>query len=186
MIKVIVLTISFVFGISNMVSSSDVINDTDITGEVFPELKAKNLSGEEVILPEVLMGKVTLVLIAFERDAQKILDSWLEPFNMKFKDYEDVDFYEIPMLKRRWKLISRYIDGGMRSGIPQEKHGNVMTYYGDINKYRDILDMRDKSTGYVFLIDKEGKIRWSQSGYADESRLENLFENVIVFLNKGK
>ncbi|MFC1563637.1 hypothetical protein ACFL6G_01815 [candidate division KSB1 bacterium] len=158
------------------VQSQNIDEKKNLIGMPFPSMKVKALSGKTVQYPVSLKGKVTLILIAFERNTQEKIDTWMMPFIEKYDKADDVLFYEIPMLKRRWKLMSPVIDRGMRSGIPSERHGNVTTFYGNINKYRKLLNMDDTSDAYVFLLDKNGIIQWHISGSATEERLRLLYE----------
>lgn len=149
-----------------------------LTDTLFPTLSAKTLAGTEITYPDDIKGKVSLILIAFERNTQRVLDSWINPFQKEFQTESGVQFFEIPMLKRRWIIMSPIIDGGMRSGIPEEKHGNVTTFYGDIDKYCEKLLIEDKSDGYVFLLDKTGRIQWYNRGLATPEKLTLLFQKI--------
>lgn len=153
-------------------------------GSPFPRLKAETLSGIKVIYPDDVQGKVTLLLLAFKRETQQKIDSWLEAFLDEFSADTSVQFFEIPMLAKRWKLLAPIIDGGMRSGIPREKHGSVTTFYGDINSYRELLSMKDTSDCFVFLLDKEGTIQWRSHGAADGEKLRGLFEKIRYLQSK--
>ena len=70
--------------------------------------------------------------------------------------------------------MSGFIDGGMRSGIPPERHDHVATFYGDSSRFREALDMEDLESAYVFLVDGEGHVLWRASGWATPRRLEDL------------
>ena len=147
-----------------------------IVGKKFPTIRAESLSGKEVTLPDDISSETALIGIAFVRKAQLMLDSWLEPF-------EDVckgeSIYEVPMIEGAfWKIFSGFIDGGMRAGIPEDKHDNVMTFYGNASEIRKELDMDDKSLGYVFLLDDDGIIQFSGKGYAEEKELEKMMSKI--------
>ncbi|MCI0496561.1 mitochondrial ATPase complex subunit ATP10 [candidate division KSB1 bacterium] len=160
---------------------------TDKTiGMPFPELKAETLSGIEIKYPDDIKGKITLILMAFKRETQRKIDSWLEPFSKAFESDTSVQFFEIPMLAGAWKLMSPIIDGGMRSGIPKGKHGNVTTFYGNVNKYCELLGIEDKSDGYVFLLDQNGVIQWRSSSFATEENLRELFDKIESLSNPFK
>ena len=147
-------------------------------GMEFPELKAETLSGIDMKYPDDVKGKITLILMAFKRETQQKIDSWLEPFSKAFENDTSVQFFEIPMLARPWRLMSPIIDGGMRSGIPKHKHGNVTTFYGNVNKYCELLSIEDKSDGYVFLLDKKGVIQWRSNGFSTKEKLKELFDKI--------
>ena len=153
----------------------NVENIEAITGIRFPIIRARTLSKKQVVFPDNTEGFITLILIAFRRQAQAMIDSWLEPYEKEFREIQDFTFYEIPMIGGMWaRMFSSAIDGGMRSGIPSQKHGNVATYYGSIEKYRQILAMDDINLGYVFLLDKNGIIRWTGRGFADSEQTREM------------
>ena len=175
----ITLIILLFFITTNFLSAQENTTMTDKTiGMEFPELKAETLSGIDMKYPDDVKGKITLILMAFKRETQQKIDSWLEPFSITFENDTTVDFFEIPMLAGAWKLMSPIIDGGMRSGIPKQKHGNVTTFYGNVNKYCELLGIEDKSDGYVFLLDKNGVIQWRSNGFATDEKLKELFNNI--------
>ncbi len=146
----------------------------NLIGRHFPEVKSKTLAGEVITLPEVAEGKVTLICIAFIRSAQSMLDSWAEPFEREFRKDSMFAIYEIPMINAAWKVFSWMIDSGMRGGIPVEKHGNVVTYYGDYSTYQEVLGMEDTNFAYVYLLDQMGFIRWKGKGFSSQETLKEL------------
>lgn len=175
-IALIVLLISLTFNLAS-VQENKTMKDKTI-GMEFPELEAETLSGIDMKYPDDVKGKITLILMAFKRETQRKIDSWLGPFSKAFENDTTANFFEIPMLASAWKLMSPIIDGGMRSGIPKQKHGNVTTFYGNVNKYCELLSIEDKSDGYVFLLDKNGVIQWRSNGFASEEKLKELFVNI--------
>jgi hypothetical protein len=144
-------------------------------GKKFPEIKDDSLANTPVLLPDAAKGKVTLVTVAFLRESQSQLDSWLDPFFKKYGGNPKYTFYEVPMLSRGYKFMRFMIDGGMRAGIPQAKHKNVVTMYGDIEKYIKELNL-DPRYGYAFLLDREGIIRWQGQGFATPETSKELFD----------
>ena len=144
-------------------------------GKKFPEVKDDSLANTPVTLPDAARGSVALITVAFLRESQSQLDSWLEPFVARYGKKQGFTFYEVPMLARGYKFMRFMIDGGMRAGIPQEKHKNVVTMYGDIEKYIQALNL-DARSGYAFLLDKEGIIRWQGQGFSNPETLKNLFD----------
>ena len=145
-----------------------------VIGDKFPEIKAKTLSGEEIVLPEYSLGKTSLVGVAFVRGAQGMLDSWIKPFE---KRCDSDRVYEVPMIAGFfWRIFSGFIDEGMKSGIPAEKHDNVATFYGDTEKFKEKLSIEDDGLGYVFLLDKEGIIRFKGEGYADDRGIGEMLK----------
>ncbi len=154
-------------------ATMDAVKNPNI-GKKFPVVNAKTLAGQETTIPDDAAGKVTLVAVAFARESQAQLDSWLNPFYEKFGSREDSMFYEVPMISGGYKFMKMIIDGGMRGGLPEFKHKHVVTMYGDVDTYLQGLSL-DKSNGYAFLLDREGIIRWQDQGFSNAETLDSLF-----------
>jgi len=144
-------------------------------GRKFPVVKAKTLAGQETTVPDDAAGKVTLVCVAFLRESQSQLDSWLNPFYEKFGSRDDIMFYEVPMIAGGYRFMKPIIDGGMRGGLPEFKHKHVVTMYGDVQSYQQALGL-DARSGYAFLLDREGTIRWQAQGFSSPATLVSLFQ----------
>lgn len=143
-------------------------------GKKFPNVTSDSLAGSKESIPETCRGKVALVTVAFMRESQEQLDSWLNPFYKKFGESEKYTFYEIPMISSGYKFMKPIIDGGMRGGLPAFKHKHVITMYGDVQQYLKALNL-DPRYGYAFLLDREGVIRFQAQGFASEQILQELF-----------
>jgi hypothetical protein len=128
----------------------------------FPTIKAQTLSGKNIELP--VSGKTQLLVIAFERQAQSQADAWYKFWQQNLQS-SSTSFYEVPMISTFWRWASGWIDGGMRSGVPVEKHPFVATYYGPLNDYFRQMNVKDKSKVYVFLIGPSGQILCRASGF---------------------
>jgi hypothetical protein len=144
-------------------------------GKKFPDITAESLAKTRESIPKSAKGKVALITVAFLRESQPQLDSWLEPFVEKFGSREEFTFYEVPMISSGYKFMRSVIDGGMRAGIPKEKHKHVMTMYGDVEKYMNALNL-DSRFGYAFLLDQEGVIKWQGQGFSTPETLKELFD----------
>jgi hypothetical protein len=144
-------------------------------GKRFPDVIAESLAKTRESIPESAKGKVALIAVAFLQQSQSQLDSWLGPFGERFGGKEGFTFYEVPMISSGYKFMRLIIDSGMRGGIPREKHKNVVTMYGDVEKYMKELNLEARF-GYAFLLDKEGIIRWQGQGFATPESLKELFE----------
>lgn len=159
-------------GVQAMSGDQYMMDEKNI-GKRFPNVTASSLAGTKESIPESCRGKVTLVTVAFLRENQGQLDSWLNPFYERFGNDPRFMFYEIPMISSGYKFMKIIIDGGMRAGLPSFKHKHVVTMYGDVEKYISELSL-DPRYGYAFLLDRDGAIRFQAYGYATPQRLQEL------------
>ncbi len=143
----------------------------------FPKVKGRSLSGKKVTFPKDVEGEVVLIGIAFKREAQEMLDSWIDYFDILCEGKKDI--YEIPMIESSiWKIFSPIINRGMRSGIPEERHDKVVTHYGGVSDVKEQLEIEDEDLGYVFLLDEHGQILFKGEGYADKEEKKELLEHI--------
>lgn len=152
-------------------------------GKKFPAVRAETLEGRKTFVPDDAAGRVTLVAVAFLRENQPQLDSWLNPFYEKFGSREDIMFYEVPMIAGGYRFMKMIIDGGMRGGLPEFKHKHVVTMYGDVASYQRELDL-DPRSGHAFLLDRQGRIRWQAEGFSTPEKLSGLFEATQALLDR--
>jgi len=171
--------LTLIMGVLSMASIGNAIvqpGSRSVIGTTFPALTADSLAGDTVTIPDPAKGKITLVVMSFKRDSQSQNDSWLGPFENEFGKKQDYFFYEVPMIRRRFVFMAPLIDSGMRSAIPDEKHKNVVTYYGDVEPYKRALKIEDIYLGYAFLLDRRGIIRWQGQGLAKPGDIKALLE----------
>ena len=67
-------------------------------GVSFPRLAARDLDGREVTLPAGLPGERNVVLIAFRRDQQKLVDSWVPWLEQRAAADPRLRFVELPAM----------------------------------------------------------------------------------------
>ena len=141
----------------------------------FPEVEGKNLESKSYKLPYDLEGDLNVVLVPFQRWHQNLVDSWgayLENITQRFAG---VKFYEVPSLSRGYKMMSFVIDGGMRAGIlSKEVRERTITIYINKSTFKKALEIPNEQTIYLFLVDKNGKILWRESGVYDDLKAEKL------------
>ncbi len=150
------------------------IMSSQVKSQQFPRIEAETLSKKQVVFPQDTQGQFALLLIAFRRQTQGEVDSWLNPFIEDFSNHQQVTFYEIPMISGNWKWMSGWIDSGMRSGVAEYKHDHVATYYGPLKSYFQHFEVDDVRRVYVFLLDKQGHILWRETGRANQNKYQEL------------
>ena len=81
--------------------------------ESFEELAARNLEGTAVELPAGFTGEHNLVMVAFRREQQTAVDSWIAWYTSVADAYPGLRAYEVPVIATRWSPARSMIDGGM-------------------------------------------------------------------------
>ncbi len=154
-------------------------------GDLFPEIKGELLSSTMITLPDHCKGKVSVLIIAFKRGTQPQIDKWTKPLLKEFNDYSYFRFIEVPMISNLYNWVSHYIDNGMRGGIAESMHNNVMTYYGPLESYFNYFDVQDKKLCYIYLLDKEGIIQFIAKGEPNREHLTVLLQKIKILFKKA-
>jgi hypothetical protein len=142
-----------------------------VSSEVtFPDVGARDLEGLDVRLPEAFVGDRNVVIVAFQRQHQSLVDSWVPWLEERAADDPGLRFYELPTIGRMWAPMRRFIDGGMAAAIRvPEILQRTLTVYGDVSRLTRPLGIEDRSTIAIVLTDRSGRVRWTGSGGFDES-----------------
>lgn len=146
----------------HVLSCSEPFVNRDPSGESFPQVRGQSLDGKTWNLPSEFAQKESVVLLGYVQDAQFDIDRWLIGLDMRSAE---VAIYELPTIKGMIpRLISEKINQGMRSGIPQELWGGVITLYEDGEKVQRFTGNERPRNARVILLDREGTVRF----FADE------------------
>lgn len=138
------------------------------TTETFPHVRARNLEGLDVEVPDAFVGDRNVVVIAFQRNHQRLVDSWMPWFEAQAADDPGVRFYELPTIGRIWAPVRNFIDGGMAAAIRDPVVlRRTLTIYGDLNHVTRPLGIEDRSTITLLLVDGSGAVLWRGAGGFD-------------------
>lgn len=148
-----------------------------ILNKDFPNLTAETLSGKTINFPKDTKGKYTIICVAFSDDAQAKVDTWTKAVLEKYPKNE-VNFFEVPMLKKGLRFMRGIIDGGMRRGVPTSLHDKVATFYGSLEPYKTQLMMTNNDDVYLYLLDTNGKIVHISDASANTEKLTILFSKI--------
>jgi hypothetical protein len=86
------------------------------------------------------------------------------------------------MMSGGYKIISGIIDGGMRGGVPHALHDFVASYYGNLDNYISYLNIKKDKNCYLFLLDKNGIIKFKTESAINANKLQELEKNVAALL----
>ena len=145
----------------------------------FPTVTARNLHGRQVTLLAGLQGKERVLLIAFQRWQQSLIDSWVPFLGRLEQDNPDLRYYELPVIRALPWLARSFIDGGMRAGIPDPTaRERTLTLYLDKRAFRAALDLPDEENIYLLLVDSQNQVRWRTRGAYTVEKGEALLARI--------
>lgn len=154
---------------------------------MFPRLAARPLEGAGVTVPDAFEGDCNVVMVAFRREQQEAVDTWVPWLGDLASSDPGVRLYELPTIGVQWRPARPVIDGGMASAIRDEAtRRRTLTVYTDTRRATDALAIRDTGTITVLLVDGSGTIRWGTTGaFRDEAR-DSLAEAIEAARRDGE
>ena len=152
----------------------------------FPRLEVQALDRTMVLLPDSAEGFVTLLGFAFRMALQDDLTTWLLPYADEFGGDSLFRAYEVPMMGNGMavRLLRGTIDRSMRRSIPEHQHRYVLPVYADYREFEAALDMEDHSVVHMFLLDRQGRIRWRGQGPPSDGDIPVLFARARVLASE--
>jgi len=142
---------------------------------LFPTIEGRNLERRELVLPGDFAGERNIVLVAFRQRQQREVNSWLPALGVMRREAGNVEVYEIPTLHRGWTPLRGWIDGGMRSGIPDRSTREAtITVYINKAPFKAALGITSESRIHVLLLDGEGRVVHRELGSATPAGVQRL------------
>lgn len=150
---------------------------------MFPTVQAKNLEGRTFTLPEDLEGELSCVVVAFHRQHQQLVDTWLPRIAELAEQHPELRYYEMPTISRRWATGRAFIDGGMAQAIAdREARERTVTVYANVRPIVAALGLANTDTITTVLVDMRGEIVWQATGPMTEESARDLEAAVIAQL----
>ena len=131
----------------------------------FPQIRARSLEREHYDLPGEFEARRNVAVVAFRREQQQLVDTWL-PFLLTLEaGHDDLRVYEIPAISQRWAPARWFIDGGMAVGIADRQAcARTLTSYTDVGLVQRALGLSDDATIATVLTGRDGRITWMTTG----------------------
>ncbi len=141
----------------------------------FPALRVRDLEGVDYVIPDELPGGPHVIILAFQRWHQTIVEQWKGPLETIAERHPGTEVWEVPSLSRGWRLFRSSIDGGMRAGIPDATvRRHTLTTYTDLDALAGALRLGRLETVYVFVVGCDGEVHWRGEGEPTVAALEAL------------
>ncbi len=164
------LTAALLATLAAPLDATEVLDRREDRPGVFPVIAAETLRERKVRLPDELKGERNLLLVAYEREQQQDVDTWLAVLDTFALKPPAFAYYELPTISSGMRWMRAVIDGGMRQGIPDRaQRDRTITLYLDVDWFRTQIGTADRDDIAALLVDREGTILARWFGRYDEA-----------------
>jgi ATP10 protein len=141
----------------------------------FPKVSGSNLNEKVFNLPADFEGERNIVFVAFQQWHQSQVDSWMPATKKIAESNKTLRFYEIPALSAMLPIARKFIDNGMRGGIPDKAvRAITITLYINKENFRAWLNLANEKQIYILVVDKKGNVLWREEGAFTEEKGKSL------------
>ena len=130
----------------------------------FPEVVTRDLLDAERTLPADLPAERTLVVVAFFRQQQSEVDTWLPALRDAVRTH-GVGLVEVPVVSGVWSTLEDQVTNAMKASIPEEADRRATPpYFGDPEPFLDALGLPGTDEIAVALVARDGRVLWMARG----------------------
>ena len=128
-------------------------------------------------------AQCTLVGVAYKDYGYKMLPTWIDPFEAAFgigNPRAKAMRLSITEGKFTKMLLSGFLTRSFRKATPPQLQSQTLLCFGpsqaSIDELNNTLGMHNTLTGYVYLLDGLGRVRFAGSGEATEAEVKRLID----------
>lgn len=131
-----------------------------------------------------IIPSASLLCLSFRASSQKMAESWSVPF-LEASDATNIQVYEVSFIES-WLLSLNpmkniFLKIARSSSNPLRRFAYSFGDHYDLRKKLQILNLL---TGYIFLLDRHGRIRWQGFGSATPEEVSSLVSCTSLLLEE--
>jgi len=139
-----------------------------------PATHGTALDGTAVVLPDVLKGKVGLVVLGFSHASQTQVMNWGRLITADYGKASGLAYYEIPMIGGAPKMLRGMIIKSMGKAVPADERPHFVPLVEDDKPWRAVAKYWKPDDAYLILVDGDGTVRWQVEGDATDAAYAGL------------
>lgn len=157
----------------------------------FPNFFAKSLIGNEHQLYELLQDKVSIIRVFSTVSGERCTETYLKQDGIDFngKDYDKfLELYPKSQIidlniPQGWakRFMVNIAKGNIKKTLSPKRYDSYFVVNDSLFSYyiKEQLICDNSCSGYIYLVDNNGKVRWGTSGYADDKEKSLLYKCLL-------
>lgn len=157
-------------------------------GNQFPPMEGESLTNELINIPEDLVGKYSIIGLAYSKKSEEHLKTWFRPAYYQFlykpekpslfQSTYDIHLYFVPMFTGAKRPAYQSVMNKVKETIDPKLLPYVLFYKGELKRYKKELQFQGKDLPYFFVLDPQGKIIYTTYGKYTESKMQDIVDKV--------
>lgn len=113
----------------------------------------------------------------------QLLRSWIDQIHNK--NIPNLSFIEIVHIEFAFLSMAKGVfASNLKQKLKSSEHTKTMLVFGSLTEIAEKMHIPNKYTGYIFLLDKNNRVRWRASGLPIEGELDCLYKCIDELKNE--
>jgi hypothetical protein len=143
-----------------------------------PTLQATSFAEQTVKLPEVLQGKVGVLVLGFTHASQDAVTGWGKRLGVDYHDSPDMQYFEMPVLAGVPRMVRSMVVGKIKGSVPEPAKAHFVPILEDEAGWRAVANYKSGDDAYVLLVDGQGVVRWQTHAVVSDETYGRLKEQI--------
>jgi ATP10 protein len=148
------------------------------TGVKIPEVKGTSFTDEAVNLPEMLRGKVGVLVVGFSQGSRDAVTGWGKRLAADYRESPTVVYYEMPVLAGVPRMIRGYVVGKIKASVSDRAKPRFVPVMNHEAEWRATANYKSGDDAYVLVVDEGGVVRWQTRGSVTDAAYGAVKEQV--------
>ncbi|NDJ85224.1 MAG: hypothetical protein GYB66_05010 [Chloroflexi bacterium] len=141
----------------------------------FPRIAGTDLAFREVVVPLDLEAGPKLIVVSYDDTQQPLVDEWLAPLESLNNEHPTLSGYYVPLLPKDAASSAAFIIGGMSAVAENDRdRARTVVVFTNVDGFNRLLEVPDKDTVQLFLLDGNHQVRWRESGAYSADKIADL------------
>jgi hypothetical protein len=139
----------------------------------FPHLEEESLAGQKVVLPELVSGKIAVLVLGFSRASSTPTGAWAKRAQEEFGKNPGFALYQLAVIEEAPSFIRGMIISGMKKGMPDAQRAYVVPVVHQESELKKLVSFKQPDDAYVVVLDRNSSIMYqthaarADPGYAE-------------------
>lgn len=164
-----------------LIVSASLLFATSVYSQSFPAIEAEDLNGKSYQVPAGFNEKPLILGLAFSKDAQKAMRTWITPVYRQFMDDSglssmiyDVDTYMLIAFTGAKRAAAKRASKMIKESTEEGFYSQVLLHKGSFKPFRENLKISDKDSFYLFVLSAQGDVMYYVTGRYTEKKFDKI------------
>ena len=121
-------------------------------------------------------SQCTILGISFKEFGYQLVESWLGDVEQTYAANPRVEVARLTITEGTLikSLLSGIMTRSLKNNTPVERQDRTLVHFGTEAYFKDFMRMHNTLTGYIYVLDGIGRVRWVGSGKASSEELDEI------------